>query len=120
MFCSSTSVVAGADELIVDDWLNTGLSASDVVAHGVKASLGGVDFDNAFECRLAAGQFVFVVFALGLALFEKKSFRILSVLQHLVNVDLGVQVWCKSRFMYHPTWGKPSGNSSAHLFVWLF
>ena len=110
--------MAGADELVVDDWLDTGLSASDIVAHGVKASLGRVDFDDALKCLLASGKFVLVEFALGFAFFEKKSLGVLSVFEHLIDVDLRMKMWCKSRFWYSPTWGKPSGNSSAHLFVW--
>ena len=110
--------MAGADEFVVDNWLHTGLSASYVVAHGVQASLGRVDLDDAFKSSLASGKFVFVEFALGLAFFEKKRLGVLAVLEHLVDVNLGVNVWCKSRFRYSPTWGKPSGNSSAHLFVW--
>ena len=71
MICSSSSVVAGADEFVVDNWLHTSLSASDVVAHGVQASLGRVDLDDAFESSLASGKFVFEEFALGFALLEK-------------------------------------------------
>ena len=69
--CSSVrSVVASADEFVVDDGLNTCFSASDVVAHGVEASLGGVHFDDAFESSLAASEFVLIELALRFAFLE--------------------------------------------------
>ena len=71
VFCSSTSVVTGANKLVVDNWLDTSLSACNVVAHSVKASLGRVDLDDALEGLFTSGKFVFVEFALGLAFFKK-------------------------------------------------
>ena len=90
---SIRSVVAGANEFVVNDGLDTGFSASDVVAHGVEASLGGVYLDDALESSLAASEFVLIELALGLAFLKKKWLGILAILKHLTDVDLGVQVW---------------------------
>ena len=119
--CSSVrSVVASADEFVVNDGLDTGFSASDVVAHGVETSLGGVHFDDAFESSLAASELVLIELALGFAFLEEKSLGVLAILEHLAHVDLGVQVWVQSWFIDSPTWCKPSGNSSAHLFSGIY
>lgn len=42
----------------MNNGLDTGLNASDVVSHGVHAGLGGVDLDDIHELLFAAGQFV--------------------------------------------------------------
>ena len=90
---SNRSVVASADEFVVDYGLDTGFSASDVVAHSVETGLGGVHLNDAFESSFAASQLVLVELALWLALLEKKRLGILAILEHLAHVDLGVQVW---------------------------
>ena len=60
--------VFGAFELVVDDWLGAGLDASDIIAHGVHASLGWVHSDDLLEGLLTTVELVFEVLTVGLAL----------------------------------------------------
>ena len=61
----------GSLKVVVDDGLNAGFGACNVITHGVEAGLGGVDLDNTFEGGLASGELVLVELALRLALFEE-------------------------------------------------
>lgn len=70
----------------MDDWLHACLNASDVVSHGVHASLCGVDLDDALELGLAALELALPELALGLAIFNQLLFGVLSLLEHLLHV----------------------------------
>ena len=72
--------------MIVNNGLNTGLNACDVVSHGVHASLSRVDLDNVFKLGLASLQLIFPELALGLAIFNHLVFWVLALLQHLLHV----------------------------------
>ena len=110
------SVVAvDASKVLEDNWLNTSFGAGDVVTHGVETGLGWVDFDDVLESGFTSVQSVVVVLAHRFALLQKKWLGVLSVFDHLSDVDLRVKMWLKSRFRNGPTWGKPSSNSSSHL-----
>ena len=41
-------------ELVVNYWLRASLNACDIVSHGIHASLGGVDLNDALKLGLAA------------------------------------------------------------------
>ena len=70
----------------MNNGLNTGLNACDVVSHGVHASLSRVDLDDVFKLGLASLQLIFPELALGLAIFNHLVFWVLSLLEHLLNV----------------------------------
>ncbi len=70
----------------MDDGLHASLNAGDVVSHGVHACLGGVDLDDVLKLGLAALEFVFPVFALGLAIFNQHVFWVLTFLEHLLHI----------------------------------
>ena len=72
--------------MIVNNGLNTGLNACDVVSHGVHASLSRVDLDDVFKLGLASLQLIFPELALGLAIFNHLVFWVLALLQHLLHV----------------------------------
>ena len=70
----------------MNNGLNTGLNACDVVSHGVHASLSRVDLDDVFKLGLATLQLIFPELALGLAIFNHLVFWVLALLQHLLHV----------------------------------
>ena len=70
----------------MNNGLNTGLNACDVVSHGVHASLSRVDLDDVFKLGLASLQLIFPELALGLAIFNHLVFWVLALLQHLLHV----------------------------------
>ena len=72
----------GSLELVMDNWLGTGLDASNIISHWIEASFGGVDLDNLLQLGLASLQFLFPVFAMWLAFFKNEWFRVLSLLKH--------------------------------------
>ena len=55
----------------MDHRLGAGFNTSDVVTHGIKAGLGGVDLNDAFKGRLASGELIFEELAVGFALFKE-------------------------------------------------
>ena len=73
-------------ELVVNEWLHACLNASDVVSHGIHASLSWVDLDDCFKSGLAADELFLPEFALGLAIFHQHVFWVLALLQHLLHV----------------------------------
>ena len=79
-------------QLLMDDRLGAGLSAGDVVAHGVQTRLGRVDTNDVLQLRLASRQLVLPVLARGLAFFEEKWFRVLALLEHLTDVSRRVKM----------------------------
>ena len=99
----------------MNDGLGACLNAGHVVAHGVHARLGWVDLDNSLELGLAARKLVLPEGAHRLALFDDEGLGILSVSKHLIDEVWLVKMWSKSRLMEHPSWRKPSSNSSSHF-----
>ena len=85
--CQTSSV--RALELVVDNWLSAGLDAGDVITHWVKAGLGGVDLNDLFQLLLASLQLLFPSSAVGLAFFQHKWLRVLSLLEHRCDVCRG-------------------------------
>jgi hypothetical protein len=73
-------------ELVVNDWLRASLNACDVVSHGIHASLGGVDLNDALKLGLAALKLALPELALGLAIFNYLIFGVLALLEHLLHV----------------------------------
>ena len=67
-------------ELVVNDWLCACLNASDIVSHGVHASLSGVDLDDTFKLGLTSLKLSFPELALGFAIFNYLRFGVLSFL----------------------------------------
>jgi hypothetical protein len=73
-------------ELVVNDWLYACLNASDVVSHGVHASLSGVNLDDALKLGFTALKLALPELALGFAIFNYLIFGVLSLLEHLLHV----------------------------------
>ncbi len=69
----------------MDNRLGTSFDAGNVVAHGVKAGLGGVHFDNLLELALTSREFVFPEGAKGFAFFHHEGFGVLGIGNHLVD-----------------------------------
>ena len=82
-----------ASKVLEDNWLNTSFGAGDVVTHGVETGLGWVDLDDVLEGSFTSVQSVVVVLAHGLAVLQKKWLGVLSVFDHLSDVDLRVKMW---------------------------
>ena len=101
----------------MDHRLGAGFNTSDVVTHGIKAGLGGVDLNDAFKGRLASGELIFEELAVGFALFKEKRLGVLTGLEHSFDVSWFANMWFETWFSNHPSWCKPSGNSSSHLFL---
>lgn len=76
----------GAFKGIVDDGLDAGFNAGDVVPVGVDAGLCGVDFDDGLEFLLASLELVLPSGALGFAVFDDAVLGVLTVLEHLLDV----------------------------------
>ena len=104
------------NKIVLDKWLNAGLSASSVISVGVKACFGWVDFDDVFKFGFTSVEAFFPEMAVWFALFKKLWFWILTFLKHCLNVSGRLKMWCQSWLGYGPSWCDPSGNSSSHLF----
>ena len=101
----------------MDKGLGAGFDASNPVAHGVKAGLGGVHLDDVLKLGLAALEFLLHVGALGLALFEEQGLGVFTVLEHFLDVaglsDVGVQTGFVNSVARH----KIVDESSSHFIV---
>ena len=58
------------NKVVVDNWLRAGFGASNIVAHGVKASLGWVNFDDDLKLLFTSRQLVFPELAKRFALLK--------------------------------------------------
>ena len=76
----------GAFKLVVDSGLGASLNTGDPIAHGVHASLGGVDSDDLLKSFLASLELLLPVSAMRLALLENQLFGVLASLQHRLDI----------------------------------
>ena len=72
-------------EAVVNDWLGACLDASDVIALGAEARLGGVDLDDHLKLGLEANQLLIPEGAHRLALLNDHFFGVLGILEHLLS-----------------------------------
>jgi hypothetical protein len=105
----------GALKVVVDKGLCACFDAVNPVAHGVEASLGGVDLDDVLELGFATLKLSLHVKALELALLEDEGLGVLTVFKHFLEIAGLSNLRVQTRLVNRVAWHQIVDKSSSHF-----